>query len=92
MAWFTKINLRKCLQDEEETPQAVLKAAQAVKQEIGTDFHAQGCLGNAADTLVERTQKAVDADLDYLEVCSVFNGHLTHIYDLADEYRIWTHG
>jgi len=92
MAWFIKINLYKCLQDEEETPQAVLKAAQAIKQEIGTSFQARICLGRAADTLVERTQKAVDSDLDYFEVCNVFNGHLSHIYDLADENRIWTHG
>jgi hypothetical protein len=91
--WITKINLYSITnRDDDGTPQAVLKAAQDVREEISKNLIASTRLGRLGRELVEKTQKAIDADLDYDACCDVFNGVLSKIYDTADYERIWTSG
>jgi hypothetical protein len=91
--WITKINLYEITnRDDDGTPQAVLKAAQDVREEIRKNPFAGRRLGGLGRELVEKTQKAVDAGFDYDTCCDVFNGTLSKIYDMADYERIWTSG
>ena len=89
-AWKYKINIRQYLNDE-ETPEAVLKAAEGIKAEIEKN-HLERIFLNTPYKMVERTRKAVDAGFDYDEVCAIFNGWLGRIYDIADDERVWVSG
>src|SRR5574339_103500 len=85
--WIYRINLRRILNEEtEETPQAVLKKAEEIRDEINKSRCAR-LFVNLPYKLVERTKKAVDAGFDYYEVRDIFNGILSRIYDIADEER-----
>ena len=91
--WQYKINLGKILDEaDEETPEAVLECAKKIQAEIDTLPHSGRLFLNAPYKLVQQTKKAIDAGFDYDEVCDIFNGHLSMIYDLADENRVWVNG
>ena len=90
--WICKIDIAKHLDTfDEETPDAILKTAEAIQQEL------RGCMlanrfGSLGKQLVDKTKKAIDADFDYDAIENIFNGVLSRIYDVADSERIWTSG
>lgn len=91
--WITKINIYDITQREgDETPDEVLNIAKAIKEEIGKNLIASTRLGALGNSLVQKTQKAIDAGFDYESTCDVFNGALEKIYDRANLERIWTAG
>lgn len=90
--WQYKINLQKILDENDaENPQAVLDAAKAIQKEIDNN-HLTRIFTNLPYQLVQKTEKAVNAGLDYESFCDVFNGALSAIYDRADAERVWTSG